>query len=80
MGARSSTGLYFRSYRYGLTAIVPLAMSTSVCPSGLARTACCSAIDPPAPGFASTMTGWPSALAMRSAIWRVMASVAPPAA
>ena len=62
----------------GLPAWYPLYCSSSVCPSGWARTTALIAMLPFAPGRFSTTTGWPSAACSPSWNSRAAKSVPPP--
>ena len=59
--------------------IMPLAMISSVLPSGGACATASAAMMPPAPGLLSTMTVWPFALPIWSASRRTSKSMVPPA-
>ena len=52
----------------------------SVKPSGAERASACRPTMPPAPGWLSTITGWPSALASAGCAARVIASTPEPVA
>jgi hypothetical protein len=79
-GSKSFTTSYCRSYIAGLTTCVLQSPMPSVYPSGAARAARPTASEPAAPVTFSTITGWPSATFMRSAMMRAIVSDGPPTA